>query len=94
VTLETPAGNLEESQPSEEVVAEEDGVEEEKDEQDVAEAVGLTVTTRSGRNIVRPSRYMQVTKVSRKDRKTEASSIAINAEIKMLFQDLKALRCI
>jgi hypothetical protein len=94
VTLETPAGNLEESQPSEEVVAEEDGVEEEKDEQDVAEAVGPTVTTRSGRNIVRPSRYMQVTKVSRKDRKTEASSIAINAEIKMLFQDLKALRCI
>jgi hypothetical protein len=94
VTLETPAGNLEESQPSEEVAAEEDGVEEEKDEKDVAEAVGPTVMTRSGRNIVHPSRYMQVTKVSREDWKTEASSIAINAEIKMLFQDLKALRCV
>jgi len=73
VTLETPAGNLEESQPLEEVAAKEDGVEEEKDEQDVEEAVGLTVTTRSGRNIVHPSHYMQVTKVSREDWKMEAS---------------------
>jgi hypothetical protein len=73
VSLETPAGNPEESQPSEEAVAVENVVEEEKDERDVAEAVGPTVTTRSGRNIVRPSRYMQVTKVSREDWKMEAS---------------------
>jgi hypothetical protein len=53
-----------------------------------------TVTTRSGRSIHRPARYVQVTKVSRENWKMEASTIAIESELRMLFGDLKALRCI
>jgi hypothetical protein len=53
-----------------------------------------TVTTRSGRSVHRPVRYMQVTKVSKEDWKMEASTVAIEAELRMLFQELKALRCV
>jgi len=49
---------------------------------------------RSGRSVHRPVRYMQVTKVSREDWKKEASTIAIEAELRMLFEELKALRCV
>jgi hypothetical protein len=64
-------------------------------EQDAEEEkVEPAVTTRSGRSIIRPSRFVQVTKVSREDWKMEASTIAIKAELKMLFEDLKALRCV
>jgi hypothetical protein len=49
---------------------------------------------RSGRSVHRPLRYMQVTKVSREDWKKEASTIAIEAELRMLFEELKALRCV
>jgi hypothetical protein len=52
------------------------------------------VTTRSGRTVHRPLRYMQVTKVSKEDWKTEASTVAIEAELRMLFQELKVLRCV
>jgi hypothetical protein len=52
------------------------------------------VTTRSGRSVIRPSRFVQVTKVNREDWKTEVLTIAIKAELKMLFEDLKALRCV
>jgi len=90
---ETLARNPVEILPLEETAAEQDA-EEEKDERDVAEVVEQVVTTRSGRNVVRPSRFMQVTKVSKEDWKTEAWNIAINAELKMLFKDFKALRCI
>jgi hypothetical protein len=37
---------------------------------------------------------MQVTKVSKEDWKMEASTVAIEAELRMLFQELKALRCV
>jgi hypothetical protein len=52
------------------------------------------VTTRSGRSVTKPLRYMQVTKVSKEDWKTEALAKAIKSELKMLFAELKALRCI
>jgi len=55
------------------------------------EAVEPAVTTRSGRSIICPSRFLQVTKITREDWKTEVSTIAINTEMKMLFEDLKAL---
>jgi hypothetical protein len=93
VAQETPAGNPEEILPLVEIAAKQDA-KEEKDGRDVVEAVEPAVTTRSGRSIIRPSRYLQVTKVSREDWKMEASTIAINAELKMLFEDLKALRCV
>jgi hypothetical protein len=50
----------------EETAAEQDA-EEEKDERDVIEVVEPAVTTRSGRSAIRPSRFLQVTKVSRED---------------------------
>jgi hypothetical protein len=62
------------------------------EEQDAAGA--LAVTTRSGRNVHRLVRYMQVTKVSREDWKMAASTIAIEAELRMLFKELKALHCV
>jgi hypothetical protein len=39
-----------------------------------------------------PSRFMNVTKV--KEWKTEAANVAIKAELRMLFEELKALRCV
>ncbi len=48
--------------------------------------------TRSGRRVVIPSRFMNVTKV--KEWKTEAAEVAIKAELRMLFEELKALRCV
>jgi len=53
-----------------------------------------TVTTRSGRSVNSPLRYMQVPKVSKENWMMEASMIAIEAELKMLFEELKALRCV
>jgi hypothetical protein len=57
------------------------------------EAAG-TMTTRSGRVINKPSRFMAATKISRKDWKDQAVEKAIKEEIKMLFEDLKALRVV
>jgi len=42
----------------------------------------------------KPSRFMAVTKISRKDWKDQAVEKAIKEEIKMLFADLKALRVV
>jgi hypothetical protein len=83
---ETPAENPEEIPPLVENAAERDA-EEEKNEPDVVEVLEPAVTTRSGRSIIRPSRYLQVTMVSREDSKMEASTTAINAELKMLFKN-------
>jgi len=64
--------------------------EETKEEEVVAELI----TTRSGRVVNRPSRFMAVTKISRKDWKLQEVEKAIKEEIKMLFGDLKALRAV
>jgi hypothetical protein len=53
-----------------------------------------TVMTRSGRGVHRPLRYKQVMKASREDWKMEASMIVIEAELRMLFEELRALRCV
>jgi hypothetical protein len=90
---ETPSGDQVEIPPSGEAEAEQDA-QEEIAELEAAEAGEQVVTTRSGRSVIRPSRFVQVTKVGREDWKTEASTIAIKAELKMLFEDLKALRCV
>jgi hypothetical protein len=52
------------------------------------------VTTRSGRVVQRPSRFLGVTKVSRSEWKEVACEEAIKVELKQLFQELKALRVI
>jgi hypothetical protein len=57
------------------------------------EATEMT-TTRSGRVVNKPSRFMAVTKISRKDWKNQEVEKAIKEEIKMLFADLKALRVV
>jgi hypothetical protein len=90
---ETPSRDQVEILPSGEAEAKQD-TEEEIAEPEVAEAGEQIVTTRSGRSVIRPSQFVQVTKVGREDWKTEASTIAIKAELKMLFKDLKALRCV
>ena len=95
-----PENNLTKSRVDDQMEVEESAEEEivtETEEADVNEqdAEGNpTVTTRSGRSIHRPVRYVQVTKVSRENWKMEASTIAIEAELRMLFEDLKALRCV
>jgi hypothetical protein len=95
---ETPLRNQVEILPSGEAEAEQDAggemVEPEVAEPEVGESGEQIVTTRSGRSVIRPSRFVQITKVGREDWKTEASTIAIKAELKMLFEDLKALRCV
>jgi hypothetical protein len=63
----------------------------EVDEKYVQETEDVT-TTRSGRQVKKPSRFMAVTKVMHEEWKLEENAKAINAEIKMLFEDLKALR--
>jgi hypothetical protein len=58
------------------------------------EAVDETVRTRSGRAVVKPSRFAAVTKVSHDQWRTEENLKAINLELKMLFEDLRALRVV
>jgi hypothetical protein len=85
---ESPVDDPMEVEESKEAEIVTDDVNEQVDEGNPA------ITTRSGRSIHRPARYMQVTKVSREDWKMEASTIAIKAELRMLFEDLKALHCV
>jgi hypothetical protein len=93
-----PENNLTESPGDDQMEVEESAEEEIVAESEVADvderdAEGNpTVTTRLGRSIHRPVRYMQVTKVSKENWKMEASMIAIEAELRMLFEELKALR--
>jgi hypothetical protein len=49
------------------------------------------VTTRSGRQIMRPSRYAAVTKVSRSEWKQERTERAIKKELSQLFEELVAI---
>jgi hypothetical protein len=52
------------------------------------------VRTRSGRTVTRPARFANVTKVNRSEWKEKVSKDAIKAELKQLFDELKALRAI
>jgi hypothetical protein len=58
---------------------------------DESETDTPVVTTRSGRQIVRPSRYAAVTKVSRNDWKQENTEKAIKKELSQLFEELEAI---
>jgi hypothetical protein len=49
------------------------------------------VTTRSGRQVVRPSRYAAVTKVSRDEWKQEQTEKAIKKELAQLFEEMVAI---
>jgi hypothetical protein len=49
------------------------------------------VVTRSGRTVVRPSRFAAVTKVATKEWYQEQSKIAIKKELKQLFEALVAI---
>jgi hypothetical protein len=60
-----------------------------EDEPDVEEVADAVNRTRSGHRVVLPSRFVNVTKV--KEWKTEAADVAIKAELRMLFEELKAL---
>jgi hypothetical protein len=59
-----------------------------------AEDTDQTIRTRSGRAVVKPSRFMAVTKVSHDEWRMVENEKAINLELKMLFEDLKALRVV
>jgi hypothetical protein len=62
--------------------------------ENAVETADETVRTRSGRAVVRPSRFAAVTKVSHDQWKMEENLKAINLELKMLFEDLRALRVV
>jgi hypothetical protein len=49
------------------------------------------VVTRSGRTVVRPSRFAAVMKVATKEWQQEQSKIAIRKELKQLFEELVAI---
>jgi hypothetical protein len=66
---------------------------EENQEREVEQA-GEETRTRSGRLVVRPSRFAAVTKVHRSEWKEEACDKAIRLELKQLFEELKALRVV
>jgi plasmid replication initiation protein len=66
----------------------------ESEERMAEEEEAGTMTTRSGRVVNKPSRFLAVTKISRKDWKDQAVEKAIKEEIRMLFEDLKALRVV
>ncbi len=52
------------------------------------------VTTRAGRRILKPSRFLAATKISKDEWKLEEMDEAIKAELQMLFVDLLALRAV
>jgi hypothetical protein len=63
--------------------------------EEIAEEAGAgAMTTRSGRVVNKPSRFMAVTKISQKDWKDQEVEKAVREEIKMLFPDLEALRVV
>jgi hypothetical protein len=88
--------NLEEHQEDDELERQEagelPGELAQDDAPNVEELVNAMNRTRSGRRVVLLSRFMNVTKV--KEWKTEAADVVIKAELRMLFEELKALRCV
>jgi hypothetical protein len=55
------------------------------------EAAQPTITIRSGRTVVGPSRFAAVTKVAQKEWQQEQSKIAIKKELQQLFKELVAI---
>ncbi len=56
-----------------------------------AQPIGVT---RTGQSIIRPSRFLAVTKVAAAEWKNKATDKAIKAELSMLFDELHALRAV
>jgi hypothetical protein len=89
---ENPEERLEADEPERQEAGVLPGESAQDDVPEVGEVADTVNRTRSGRRVVMPSRFMNVTKV--KEWKTEAADVAIKAELRMLFEELKALRCI
>lgn len=53
-----------------------------------------TITTRLGKKVTKPIHYLAVTKISTGDWKELEADKAIKRELKMLFQELKALKVV
>jgi hypothetical protein len=87
-----PEGTLQETHEENQVEAPEE-MSGEADGDDVIpeEADQPRITTRSGREIRLPSRYVAVTKVSQKEWQEEQASIAIKKELSQLFEELVAI---
>ncbi len=96
---ENPVANQEEIQdknPEEglEAIQEETSeeiAEEIQDESAEEQEIQPRVTTRSGREIIRPSTYTAVTKVLQKEWKQEQATKAIKKELSQLFEELVAI---
>jgi len=99
---ETPSENLEEIRPevqqeiSTEIPPNNLEQSEEEQQEPAQDNVGVepTITTRSGREIKLPTRYLAVTKLSKQDWKENEADKAIKTELTTLFKDLKALRAV
>jgi len=82
IPTEIPPNDLEQSKEEQQEPAQDDV------------GVDPTITTRSGREIKRPTCYLAVTKVSKQDWKENEADKAIKTELSTLFRDLKALRAV
>jgi hypothetical protein len=104
--METPNGNPEEVRPEVQqeiptTIPPESSEEHLEERQELAEdqaqdesGAEPSVTTRLGREIRRPTRYLAVTRLNKQDWKESEADKAIKAELTTLFQDLKALRAV
>jgi hypothetical protein len=92
-TIQEAVQEIEEGSNEPEV--EEEKAEEVEDESEIAEEVseeGQGTRTRSGRLVTKPSKFLAVTKVSAEEWKDVENAKAIKIELRMLFEELKALR--
>jgi hypothetical protein len=104
--METPNGNPEEIRPEVQqeiptAIPPDNPEEDQEERQESAEeqardesGMEPSITTRLGREIRRPTRYLAVTKLNKQDWKESEADKAIKAESTMLFKDLKALRAV
>jgi hypothetical protein len=83
--------NAEEQDDTPELVPQDDE-DDSDDEAEDEEKESPVVTTRSGREIKRPSRFVGVTKVARARWNEQPASEAVNAELTQMFVGLKALK--
>jgi hypothetical protein len=91
IPRETQNENPEESQVENQEEIDEDAEENQSNTEEEAVEEIPRITTRSGREVVRPSRYAAVTKVSHDEWRQELADKAIKKELSQLFEELVAI---
>jgi hypothetical protein len=91
IPAEIQNDNQEENQLESQEEIGEDAEENQEDTEEEVIEEAARITTRSGREVVRPSRYAAVTKVSHDEWKQELADKAIKKELSQLFEELVAI---